>query len=144
MCAAPSPERIVSWTARNAGEVTVGGTSEPPGRIVNVAGTRTFADPPAGADGCVEPADADEVWVVLVETLAGGWALVEALVLVEPLGLAEPLAVAAPPAPVAALAALVLGDWVALEPALCPDPPQPASHTATTANPEKAKPDLIG
>lgn len=36
-------------TARNAGALTVGGSSRPPDSTENVAGTRTFVAPPAGA-----------------------------------------------------------------------------------------------
>jgi hypothetical protein len=68
----PSPETTVSEIARNAGADTVGGLTEPLREIVNVAGTRAFADPPAGflelvpldppPDGCGEtPPDADPV-----------------------------------------------------------------------------------
>jgi hypothetical protein len=53
----PSPEAIVSWTARNAGTVTTGGLSLPPDRIVYDAGTRTFVEPPAER----EPLDPREV-----------------------------------------------------------------------------------
>jgi hypothetical protein len=51
MCARPSPERTVTRTARKAGADTDGGSSEPPARIENVAGTRALTDPPAG---CLE------------------------------------------------------------------------------------------
>jgi hypothetical protein len=44
----PSPEMTVSRTARNAGAEIDGGSSVPPARTENVAGTRTFTDPPAG------------------------------------------------------------------------------------------------
>jgi len=38
----------VSWIARNAGEDTEVGLSEPPDPISNVAGRRTFGAPPPG------------------------------------------------------------------------------------------------
>ena len=69
----PSPETTVSEIARNAGTETVGGLTEPLREIVNVAGTRALADPPAGfltlvpcdpppADGCGEtPPDPEPV-----------------------------------------------------------------------------------
>ncbi len=44
----PSPETTVSEIARNAGTETVGGLTEPLREIVNVAGTRASAEPPAG------------------------------------------------------------------------------------------------
>ena len=47
-CGLPSPETTVSEIARNAGADTVGGLTEPLREIVNVAGTRALADPPAG------------------------------------------------------------------------------------------------
>jgi hypothetical protein len=42
----PSLEWTVSWIARNAGAVMIGGFSLPPSRISNVAGTRAFVEPP--------------------------------------------------------------------------------------------------
>jgi hypothetical protein len=39
-------ELTVTSTARNAGAETVDGISRPPDPIANVAGTRTFVDPP--------------------------------------------------------------------------------------------------
>ncbi len=55
-CDRPSPETRVSCTGMLTGEVIVGGFSEPPGRIVYVAGSRASvggAPPVAGAPGFV-------------------------------------------------------------------------------------------
>jgi hypothetical protein len=49
----PSPEATDTCTARNAGAETDGGSSLPPARMTNVAGTRTFVDPPADRDALV-------------------------------------------------------------------------------------------
>ena len=55
----------------NAGEETVGGVSAPPGRIVNVAGILTLAEPPAGVPARDTLAD-----VVAAEELVGSGGLV--------------------------------------------------------------------
>lgn len=123
-----------------AGEETVGGFSDPSLRIVNVAGTRAFEEPPAGGAGRVELDDAGEVGepvvddpppegaLPLVETLPLDEALplVETLPPVEALGVAEPLVAGATP---------VLDEDAELELPLCPDPPHPPRHTATITAP---------
>ena len=56
LCDRPSPETTVTWTGMCAGAVIVGGLSDPPGTIVNVAGIRASsggAPPVAGAPGFV-------------------------------------------------------------------------------------------
>ena len=132
----------VSEIARNAGTETVGGLTEPLREIVNVAGTRALAEPPAGfltlvpcdpppADGCGEtPPDPEPVVV---------WALgVVARVLV--VG-GDVSAVAVGEVEVGVLAVVVAFELVgALEVvelellADCLEPPQPAiAATATSA-----------
>jgi hypothetical protein len=114
----PSPETTVSWTGRPAGAAIVGGLSVPPGRIVNVAGTR------ASAGGVLVTVGEDLVDVVL--------AVVVAVAAV----LAVVVAVAA-----GALAVAVVADVVAVAGAgagvvvarVLVDAPQPASATAERA-----------
>jgi hypothetical protein len=48
-CARPSADVTVNSSARKAGDETDGGLSNPPGLIVNLAGSRIFSWPPAGA-----------------------------------------------------------------------------------------------
>ncbi len=40
----------MTWTARNAGAVTIGGERRPPAVILNVAGTRALVEPPFEPD----------------------------------------------------------------------------------------------
>ena len=83
-CFAPSPETTVSWMARNAGAETFDGLTEL-ARIVNVAGTRAFAEPPAGVPaegpGELSPSEPFDGWaltppeldvLVVVRVLVGG------------------------------------------------------------------------
>jgi hypothetical protein len=78
--------------ARNAGADTVAGTSLPPDWIANVAGTRTFVEPPLLFDF---------LWVEPPPTPApplGGLVVVDACVVVE-----------------AVVVGLVLDDWLVVE-----------------------------
>ena len=139
----PSPETTVSEIARNAGAETVEGLTEPLREIVNVAGTRALAEPPAGfltlvpcdpppADGCGEtPPDPEPVVV---------WGLgVVARVLVVG-GDVSAVAVAVGEVEVEVLAVVVAFELVgALEVvelellADCLEPPQPAIAAAAAS-----------
>jgi hypothetical protein len=88
---------------------------------VNVAGTRTFLEPPAGAEGCV------------------GLEEPEAAVLDPPI---EPLALdVTPPTPVAGLEGdrLALPEVAVLVLLACPEPPQPATNASTTTDSRAAR-----
>ncbi len=140
MCATPSPETTVSSTGRFAGEDTVGGFRPPPERIVNVAGTRAFVEPVAGAEwDALADAPPDELpggatgappdgraldvppdAVALADELEPRPALVDGVALTD----ADAVAVddTVPPA-----------DTVALELALwTEEPPHPATSATTT------------
>ncbi len=125
-CALPSPELTVTRTARNAGAETVCGSSRPPDRIENVAGTRTFVEPPVCCrfpwprleppplTGAPPLAGAVVVWPPWADVVPDA-VVVGALVVVDPLVAPPAVVVVAVPAPVGDVAGAVLDPPCAVE-----------------------------